>query len=377
MKEPFKQYEDKLPKKILEEMKERTKDLSKKQTKQSLENALEQYEDHQAEPGDAVGVVAAQSIGEPGTQMSMKTFHYAGVAEIAISQGLPRFIEIVDLRREPKVPVTDIHLEPEIKKDKDKVIEFAESIEAIKVEDVSEIEETLEKEQVEIIFNEKALEDHNMTVEKAIEETKDKATKKPKEETEKSLVFEPGYSKLRSLRRFVRKLKKIRLSGVKGIKKATVIKEEDEEGWFIQTEGTNLKETLKLDKVDSSRVLSNNIREVEKVLGIEAARNIVFREAKAVLDNQGLDVNPRHVMLVADTMTYEGETQAIGRHGISGSKESVLARAGFEETEKHLRNASITGEVDELKGVPENIIVGQPIPVGTGSIKLKMKRGNK
>ena len=131
----------------------------------------------------------------------------------------------------------------------------------------------------------------------------------------------------------------------------------------IKTDGTNLKAVIQKPEVDPTTVYSNNIREIEEVLGLEAARNAVIKEAKAVLDGQGLNVNPRHVMLVADVMCYEGEVKAIGRQGVSGSKASVFARAAFEETVKHLHNASIKGHADNLSGITENIIIGQTIPV--------------
>ena len=101
-----------------------------------------------------------------------------------------------------------------------------------------------------------------------------------------------------------------------------------------------------------------------------------INEARNTLENQGLSVDVRHIMLVADIMTSEGEVKSIGRHGISGEKSSVLARAAFEETGKHLLRASIRGEVDDLTGIIENIIIGQPIPLGTGSIGVKMANKN-
>ena len=113
------------------------------------------------------------------------------------------------------------------------------------------------------------------------------------------------------------------------------------------------------------------------IFGIEAARNALIREAHAVLSEQGLDVDIRHVMLVSDIMTKTGTVQQIGRHGISGDKSSVLARAAFELTIQHLVDAAIQGEIDPLKGVIENIIVGQSMPLGTGSVELFMTQRGK
>jgi DNA-directed RNA polymerase subunit A" len=151
-----------------------------------------------------------------------------------------------------------------------------------------------------------------------------------------------------------------------------VIRKEGAE-WAIHTEGSNLGAVLKMEGVNKTRTSTNDIHEVEKVLGVEAARNAIIHEAQSTMEEQGLTVDVRHIMLVADMMTADGKVKSIGRHGISGEKASVLARASFEETGKHLLRASIRGEVDHLTGIIENIIIGQPIPLGTGSVGVIMK----
>jgi len=122
--------------------------------------------------------------------------------------------------------------------------------------------------------------------------------------------------------------------------------------------------------VDTTRTRTNNISEIAQVLGIEAARNAIIHEAVSTLNEQGILVDVRHLMLVADMMCLEGEVKQIGRHGIAGEKESVLSRAAFEVTVNHLLDAAVANEVDELSGVTENVIVGQPIQLGTGDVKL-------
>ena len=144
--------------------------------------------------------------------------------------------------------------------------------------------------------------------------------------------------------------------------------EKDE--YVIYTEGSNLEGVLDIAGVDATRTTTNSVFEIYKVFGVEAARAALILEASRTLGEQGLGVDIRHLMLVADVMTNEGDIRAIGRHGISGKKTSVLARAAFEITAAHLLRAAITGEVDELKGVAENIIVGQPITLGTGAVNL-------
>ncbi|MCX6770194.1 MAG: DNA-directed RNA polymerase subunit A'', partial [Candidatus Micrarchaeota archaeon] len=137
--------------------------------------------------------------------------------------------------------------------------------------------------------------------------------------------------------------------------------------------GSNLAAVAKHPKVDVARLNSNDVQEIARVLGIEAARNSLMNEIKQVLDLQNLNVDVRHCMLLADAMTMDGGINSIGRHGLSGEKAGVLARAAFEETVKHLINAAVKGEEDKLIGVTENIIIGQTVPVGTGLVKLRMK----
>ena len=124
--------------------------------------------------------------------------------------------------------------------------------------------------------------------------------------------------------------------------------------------------------MDTTRTTTNDIHEIADTLGIEAARNALIEEAKSVLDEQGLDVDIRHVMLVADIMTASGEIYQVGRHGVSGKKASVLARAAFEITIPTIVDAAVKGTVDVFKGATESVIVGQNIPVGTGLIEIYM-----
>jgi len=369
----FKEFKDKLPKKILDEIKEKTEKMGLRETKKVLQGALKEFQENQMVPGEAVGTVAAQSIGEPGTQMTMRTFHYAGVAELAVPQGLPRLIEIVDLRRKPKMPIMEIHLKPGFKEDKEKVIEFAEKIEDIPMTVFADVEEDFKNKSVAVTFKEDVLREHGITLKEAMKKTEKEVRRKAKTVEGNEISFKPGFTTLASLRRFTERILMTKLCGVKGINKAVVLEEENRNGWYVKTDGSNLEEVMKLPEVEPTLVLTNDIREIYEILGIEAVRNAIIRESIEVLETQGLKVNPRHVMLVADVMCYKGVVEPIGRQGVSGSKVSVLARAAFEETVKHLHSAAMKGHVDSLTGITENIIVGQPVPVGTGLVKLGMK----
>jgi len=146
--------------------------------------------------------------------------------------------------------------------------------------------------------------------------------------------------------------------------------------FLIITAGTNLKKVLEFDFVDKIRIISNNIFEISNVLGIEAARQAIINEVYKVIENQGLNVDIRHLMLVADTMCATGTIKGVTRYGVVKEKASVLARASFETPLKHIFNASLIGEVDNLSSVVENVMLNQPVPVGTGlpGLVTKVKR---
>ncbi len=189
----------------------------------------------------------------------------------------------------------------------------------------------------------------------------------------KITLEEPSFKKLYQL---YETLKVYQIKGLEGIKRAIVKFDQKAKEWVIYTQGSNLAGVMELKDVDFTRTRTNDIIEISQVLGIEAARMAIIEESISTLQNAGLNTDIRHLMLVADMMTFDGNVEAIGRHGISGKKASVLARAAFEITSKHLLNAGLIGEVDRLNGVAENIIVGQPITLGTGAVKLTYKRGD-
>ncbi len=186
--------------------------------------------------------------------------------------------------------------------------------------------------------------------------------------TENKIVIHPEEPSYRDLLQLVEKVRGISLKGIKGITRVVIRKEENE--YVVYTQGSMLKKVINIEGVDAARTKTNNINEIAEVLGIEAARNAIINEALDTLSEQGLTVDIRHIMLVADMMSLDGEVKQIGRHGISGEKASVLSRAAFEVTVNHLLDAAVAGEVDELTGVTENVIVGQPIQLGTGDIEL-------
>ena len=359
---------------LLKDLKKRLADsgLTKKGVEEVVRTVLRNYDFSLVEPGEAVGTIAAQSIGEPGTQMTLRTFHYAGVAELNVTLGLPRLIEIVDARRSPSTPVMTIYLDSKHKRNSDSAREVARKLTYTVIDDViSSINVDIKKDAVRLILDPSKMEAMGIS-------TGDIESVLPKFETgeeQLSYMVKLTESKEVDTEKLIEQLVETRIRGIPQIKRVLTVFENNE--WIIRTDGSNLEQVLTIEGIDPLRTTTNDIHEVAEMLGIEAARNVLIREARSVLSEQGLDVDVRHVMLVSDIMTNSGGVQQIGRHGISGEKSSVLARAAFELTIQHLVNAAIKGETDPLKGVVENIIVGQSMPLGTGSVELFMTMGGK
>jgi len=322
--------------------------------------------------GEAVGIVAAQSIGEPGTQMTMRTFHYAGVAE-QVPTGLPRLIELVDARKEPKKPIMDIFLRKEHAASYDKAKEVAKEIERTTLDKVAYVEEDFENKKILITLEQPEMDAEGVTLEEVKKRVKALAGTHMDSEGN-VITVKSTTSSLRNIRRLTTKLRALHIKGVERIKRTIVVKGKDG-SYFIRTSGSNLAAVMKNPKVETEKVYTNDVQEIARVLGIEAARNSLMNELKQVLEMQNLAVDKRHCMLLADAMTMDGGIKSIGRHGLSGEKAGVLARAAFEETIKHLINAAVRGDDDKLIGVTENIIVGQTVPIGTGLVRLKLKLG--
>jgi DNA-directed RNA polymerase subunit A" len=361
-----------LPRKIVNQIARKTAKLKLKkgQLEEILDRALDAYRTALIDPTESVGIIAAQSVGEPGTQMTMRTFHYAGVAEINVTLGLPRLIEIVDARREPSTPMMEIHIGQQFAQDYDAVEKIASEVETTRLADIAVIETDVINmavvvEPVPARLKKKEISPDD--IQRAIQKMKKKSFDALNYKEGKFVITleEPSYFKLHALTEAVKATK---IKGIDGITRAIIRREN--EGYVVYTEGSNLAKVLRHPKVNPDRTLTNSISEIFQVLGIEAARNSIVREAQKTLGEQGLTVDIRHIMLVADLMSCDGDVRAIGRHGISGAKASILARAAFEITTAHLLKAGVSGEVDPLEGVAENIIVGQPVTIGTGAVEL-------
>ncbi|MGQ0771840.1 MAG: DNA-directed RNA polymerase subunit A' [Nitrososphaerota archaeon] len=345
--------------------------LSKEGADKVLKKALDLYNKAKAEPGQAVGIVTAQSIGEPGTQMTLRTFHFAGIRERNVTLGLPRLIELVDARKKPVTPTMDIYLEAKYQKSREKAIEVARNTLQTKVSALLANVDTDYSTQITLELSPGALSQRGCTAEEV--EAALSSNKKFKLESSGNTITltlaeasdAPTVIAIRN------KVLNSIVKGVPDITRVTVAQKDDE--WVIQTTGSNLAKVLEIDGIDKRNVRTNNVFEIAATLGIEAARNALINELNSTLEDQGLEVDSRYIMLVADMMCSRGYLQQIGRHGIAGTKDSVLARAAFEITVPTIAEAALTGEVERLKGVTENVIVGCNIPVGSGTVDLYMQ----
>ena len=418
----------------------------------SLEYLLEQivysYKRSIVAPGEMVGMIAAQSIGEPTTQMTLNTFHFAGVASKSnVTRGVPRIEEILSLSENPKNPSLTIYLKEEDQTDKQKAQSIMYMIEHTKLEDVVE--------QIQICFDPKDTdsiieEDRDLLqqysafeniIDECMDDTANPNNKlkskwiirmKMNAETmleknitmddihftltniyqsdiscvyndynDDNLIFrirvldavkkDKNSKKVNSLDQedeiYILKtfqeslLQNTVLRGIKQIDKVIIRKEQNnmikvegkyvnEETWVLDTVGTNLQDVLALDYIDVKRTTSNNISEVYKILGIEAARQCIYDELIEVIEFDGTYINSHHLDMLCDRMSYNTKMISIFRHGINNDNIGPIAKASFEETPEMFLKAARHGELDYMKGVSANVMCGQEGYFGTGAFDI-------
>jgi len=342
--------------------------LSEEKKQKLILKVYEKYIKSLVEPNESIGILTAQSISEPATQATMRVYHLAGAAGLKITLGLPRLIELFDARKEISSPTMYIYLKSEYNTE-EKAYEFANSIIERKLEDLASLVINLSEFTIEVIPNKKE------DLEEIYEKLKEKVKACEVEKEKNKIVLIPKKAKeFKELRMLRDRIAKITIKGIKGIEAAVVIREGDK--WLIQTQGSNFKEIIKHPMVDAFNSYCNNPHEIKEVIGIEAARNLLLLEVYKTLQQQGLDVNVRFLSLIADTMCFSGDIMPIGRYGVAGRKASILTRAGFEETVKHLVDAGVRNLKDELKGTFENVMIGNVVPIGTGRVEISIKHGN-
>ena len=349
--------------------------LSKGGIEAVCKKGLSLYNKAKVEPGQAVGIITAQSIGEPGTQMTLRTFHFAGIKERNVTLGLPRLIELVDARKKPVTPTMDIYLDDESKHSRERAINIARNVLQTKVSALLAETQTDYSTNIKLVLSEARLRERGCTA--AEVETALSSNKKFKLEVTGTLITlnlveTADTATVIAIRN---KVFNTTVKGVPDIERVTLVQKDNE--WIIQTTGSNIAKLLEVKGINKQNVRTNNVFEIAGTLGIEAARNALIDELNHTLGDQGLEVDNRYIMLVSDLMCSRGYMQQIGRHGIAGTKDSVLARAAFEITVPTIAHAALAGEVEQLKGITENVIVGSNIPIGSGTVDLYMQVSKK
>jgi len=365
--------DDSLPKNLLEDIDNVCKEMKLKQNQREklINSVKKEYVNSSFEPGEAIGIISAQSISEPATQMTMRTFHFAGSVGVRVTLGLPRLIEIFDAKKEPTTSMMTLYLKKEYntKKDSERI---AEEIAEKKLRNfVDTVSLDLTNKRIKIKFKKIKKSIKNEFISKL--KKRSKIYKGSLRGDILSIESREKEWSIKDLQRLKKKLLDLCVTGIPGVKNTIVLKEGND--WVIKTLGSNFLKIIDIDGIDVMRSYTNNIQEMSEVLGIEAARNAIIRETKSTMQQQGLDIDDRHILLVADIMTFSGEIRPIGRYGVAGMKPSVLTRAGFEETIKHLVRASVRQEEDNFDAIFDNVMVNQQVPVGTGMFELIARLG--
>jgi len=411
---------------------------------------IEYFNQAIAQPGEMVGIIAAQTIGELGTQMTLDSFHVSGTAAaVKATSGVPRLKEILSATKKTKTPTLIIYMkndiscvinpvknsngdfnDPRIDATKDHAMNIKNSIEITKLSDILEYSEiywdngeyyetNIKEDQgimniykefeemnnsscrarssspwvLRLVFNKQKMVSYRLKMidiytklNSAYDKYIDCVYSDDNAEecvfriklTEQALKDGDEIATIKAIEHNI--VHQILLKGYKGIKKVSLNKKkytrynddtnnfDDILEWVLDTDGTNLIELLANPNIDSTRTISNDIREIYDTLGIEAARNALYKELVAVT-NEG-SMNYRHMSLLIDTMTYKGQLMSIDRHGINRGDIGPLAKSSFEETTDMLINASIFAEYDKVNGVSANVMLGQQPPCGTGDSKI-------
>lgn len=378
---------------------ERVAKVSRTTLRQFIRLCLDKHMKAHVEPGHAVGAVGAQSIGEPGTQMTLKTFHFAGVAGMSITQGVPRIKEIINASKTISTPVITCPLEN--KDDVEAAMIVKARIERTYMADVLRfIEdewhpdrgqlvlqlnmETLQDMQTgigpstiaEAIFRHKKLkiprEDINVGptyIEISIRNTwQDISEQKRLARNGKSAaMIESTSDLLLRVNHLRRVIPTVIISGHELAERA-IIQTSDDSKHTVLVEGYGLRQCMNTEGVIGKQTRTNNVMEARDILGIEAARTTIANEIAEVMGDMGID--PRHMQLLADVMTYKGDVLGITRFGLQKMRDSVLQLASFEKTADHLFEAAAGMKTDRIEGVSECIILGQTMTIGTGSFNV-------
>ena len=424
------------------------KRFNKKSLIYLLDTILLAYKKSIVAPGEMVGMIAAQSIGEPTTQMTLNTFHFAGVASKSnVTRGVPRIEEILSLSENPKTPSCTIFLPKNIYTNQNEAKKILHEIEHTKLRDIvkgisicfdpddsttniEEDKETLkqyyefanmieecngikqvdEKQKskwiIRLEMNDMEMLEKNITMEdvnfaiKNIYQTdvnciysdfnSDKLIFRIRvnsiiQNKKKISVASLDQSdEIYLLKNFQEQLlDNVILRGIKNISNVLIRKivdyleptdngYEKKDIWVLDTTGTNLLEILALDNIDVNNTVTNDIQEIYRVLGEEAARQSIFNELSEVIEFDSTYINYHHLSVLCDRMTCNDKLTSIFRHGINSDNIGPIAKASFEETPEMFLKAAKHAELDNMKGVSANVMCGQEGYFGTSSFQVML-----
>mgnify|MGYP002718862558 CR=1 FL=1 len=386
------------------------------------------------DPAEMVGTLAAQSIGEPATQMTLNTFHYAGVASKSVTGGVPRLKEIINVAKEIRTPAHNVYLDKEYSRTEEDAHQILRKLTHTRLRDITasveifydpKLDSTDIEEDQDFVDAFFAIPDEDIRLEmhspwllrleldrakvleggyemsqivNAIADTVGKDVfvihsedNAPKLIIRIRVISEKEDEELMGDEDMFLKriegtlLDQVVLGGIPNISrvfisegKQVVLSQkgeyDQEKEWFLETDGINFKEVLAVDGVDAVRTYANNCYEVYKTLGIEAGRNALYKELNGVIEMGGSYVNYRHLALLCDLMCNKGELMSITRHGINRTDAGALSRCSFEETVEILLEAAAVGDVDDCRGVAENVLLGQMAPMGTGAFDISLDK---
>jgi DNA-directed RNA polymerase III subunit RPC1 len=371
--------------------------LTRRELDQFADLCLKKYEHATVEAGTAVGAISAQSIGEPGTQMTLKTFHFAGVASMNITLGVPRIKEIINAAKTISTPIVTATLVNDSDEAAARIVkgrieqttlgQVCESIVAIREPDRSYMVVTLDLECIEAL----QLEIDIDIVRNAILRDKRLRIKDPQTvltrdsrrldvhpvervattAAQKSKVIEGGELHF-ALQKLQNLLPSVLVCGIPDVSRAviSVIEGSKPERFNLLVEGSAFDLVMATPGVVGTKTRSNHTMMVETALGIEAARQTIMNEIQYTMRSHGMIIDTRHVMLLADVMTFRGVVLGITRFGLAKMKDSALMLASFEQTTDHLFDAAVHSRKELVSGVSECIILGVPVPIGTGLFKV-------
>mmetsp|Transcript_151744 Transcript_151744/g.263752 ORF Transcript_151744/g.263752 Transcript_151744/m.263752 type:complete len:1553 (+) Transcript_151744:163-4821(+) len=360
------------------------------------------YVQAQLMPGEAVGAVAAQSIGEPATQMTLKTFHFAGVASMNVTLGVPRIKEIINAAKSISTPIITCHLNERYSEVTARIIQGR--IQATKLGDVTlyykevydpalgsfisvKIDlDTIRKLQLELVMEDikealmkpKNVSGIRLGVKDVVIVKKDKLRVYPPQRHATGNAGRMLYFHLQALKSA---LPHVVIKGLPSAKRAVINKDEDKKEkvlkYHLLVEGYGLRDVMNIPGIEANHTKSNHVMEVEKVLGIEAARATIMKEIDMTMGSHGISVDARHIQMLGDCMTYRGQVLGINRYGIARMRTSALYLASFERTNDHIFDAAVHQRSDPVTGVSECIILGTTVKLGTGLFKLLYDFGGK